>query len=406
MLQHDVVRAVRQEQVWQALRTHTAGHLKRLLEALMQAERDRHLACAAYERTDRRKGYRNGYQDRRLDTTFGPLTLRKPKVRGLGPVPTLVLDRYQRRRPDVDDTVRQWLACGMSTREVSLALEDVFGTLLSAGGVSRIVARLDAEVRAFQNRSLEHGYRFVHLDAKHGHVSKRRRRRGRGKKKDAVLLLAWGVRHDDAEELVGFRVADSESGKDWTAFLTDLEKRGMRRRNQWAQELEMIVTDGDAGLLEALWMVYPRVPKQRCIFHKIRNITDHLVDTENRAAILASAADIYQDLETPHQAMYRLARWAKRWQEVEPAAVRNFVNDFEDTLTYLNAPAQWRRRLKTNNPIERFIRELNKKTNKVGIWPSAASWERATYLTWRKLQRQRYGSTARADARAPFTPDT
>ncbi len=391
MLQDDTRRGVRQGILWDHVRASGARHLARLLEGFMEKERDAHLGCASYERSGARRGYRNGYQQRRLETRWGPLQVRRPKVRGIAPVPTLVLD---------------WLACGVSEREASRLLEAHFGDLLSAGGVSRVVAGLDKEVRAFHSRPLTHGYRFLYLDGKHWHVSHSRRRRGRGRSKDAVLLVAWGVRHDGAEELVDFRVAHSESEACWTALLSDLEARGVRRRNPCNQTMDMITTDGEAGLREALWMVYPTVPKQRCVFHKVQDIAAHLRDRGHRAAILSSAADIYRGLKTPYQALYRLGRWREHWQEREPEAVRNFAHEFEDTLSYLHAPLFWQRRLKTTNPIERFIRELNKKTHKVGTYPSARSWDRITYLVWEKLRTHGYAPTRRANLRAAFTPDT
>lgn len=400
----DTVRAGCQEKVWEFFRAQVRRMLKDLLEAFMEHRRDIFLQCDPFQRTATRTGYRNGYQERRLDTTLGSVQLRKPRVRDTEqPFDTLVLDRYKRRQRQVDEAVIQWLACGLSTREVSLALRKAFGALLSAGGVSRVVAALDQQIQAFHRRSLAHGYRYVYFDAKHGYISHKRKTRGRGKKKPAVLLLAWGVRHDESEELIDFRVADNESEQNWTGFMTDLEERGLRRQNQWGQKLEMIVSDGDAGLRAALWMVYSEVPKQRCVFHKIQDITDHLRDRDNRKAILASAGDIYEALHTQGQAMYRLRKWQKRWKEAEPDAVRNFVYEFEDTLWYLNAPEQWQSRLKTTNPIERFIKELNKKFRKVGIFPSPRSWERAAYMVWRKLEAQGYAPTNRRSPQTVFT---
>jgi len=100
-------------------------------------------------------------------------------------------------------------------------------------------------------------------------------------------------------------------------------------------------------------------------------LAEHLRERANRAAILASAAAIYEGLKTPYQALYRLKRWADHWREREPQAAKAFAYESEDTLLYLNAPPPWHRRLKTTNPVERFIRELNKKTIKVGVDPSA-----------------------------------
>jgi putative transposase len=380
---------------------------RRLLEQMMEAERNHFLGCGRYERSTERRGYRNGYRPHYLQTTCGSIRLRVPRVRDtLKPWRPRTIAAYQRRTRQVDRIIAEWVACGVSTREVSRLLEDIFGATLSPGTVSRVVGELDEQIRAFHTRRLTHGYRYLYLDGKHCYTSHLRRRRGRGKKKEAVLLLAWGVRHDGTEELAGFRAADSESEQAWTDFLTDLWERGLRRRNRWAQTLDMIVTDGDMGLRGALFTVYPTVPKQRCVFHKVHNIADHLRERSLREAILSDAAAIYEGLRTRYQARYRMGQWAERWREAEPEAVSRFSYEFEDTLTYLNAPPEHRRRLKTTNPIERLIRELNKKIRRVGIFPSAQSLERAAYLIWRKLQRQGYGRVTRKTRPKLFTPNS
>ena len=407
MWQDDTSKPDCQEKFWEAVRARMRANLKELLEAVMLQEREEFLACAPFERVSSRRGYRNGFQERGLDTTLGWLRLRKPRVRGTAePFRTRVVERYQRRQPQLDRTLLQWVAEGLSTRQASRSLQDVFGGVISPGGVSRVVASIEGRILSFHRRSLVHGYRHVYFDAKWGYISRKRNRRGRGKKKRAVLLIGWGVRHDGREELIDFRVADSESERNWTRFLTDLEARGLRRENPWGQRLQMIVTDGDAGLRAALWMVYPRVPKQRCIFHKVQDITAHLRQRRNRRAILASAGAIYDDLQTPYQARYRLQRWRQRWKEQEPEAVENFAYEFEDTLLYLNAPPRWRRRLRTTNPIERFIRELNRKYAKVGVFPSARSWERATFLVWEALKSSGYAPTRRKTPLTLFTHNT
>lgn len=359
----------------------------RLLNRLMGVEQMMFLGCVAHERTDRRRGWRNGYDPRWLDTRWGSLRLRIPKVRDASkPFRTRVIERYRRYQHRIEDAVRTWAAFGMSTRKVTRAVHAAFDCIVSAATVSRIIARLDEQIATFHRRSLDKGYRYLFLDAKRGYISKATGKRGRGKKESAVLLLAWGIDHGGREELVDFRVAPAEDGESWTAFVTDLEARGLKRRNRWDEKLEMIVSD-DAGAIEAACeMVYPRVPRQLCAFHKVQNIAEHLQEPRHRKAILADAGSIHKGLQSIAQARLRLSTWAERWRELEPEAVRNFCAGFERTLRYLEAPPRWRRRLKTNNPIERLIRELNRKYSQMGVFPNATSWERATYLTWKHLR--------------------
>lgn len=407
MMQDAVLRRRCQEAIWDAFTSSTRKFLKGLLERLMEHERTLFLGCARRERTFHRTGYRNGYYERRVDTRWGQIKVRKPKVRGTDrPFRPLALGLYRRRESAVEQAVRRWIASGQSTREVSQTLSEVFSVALSPTTVSRIVSEVDQQIQRFHARPLDRGYRYVWFDAKHGYVCHKRKRRGRGKKKEAVLLLAWGQRHSGTEELIDFRVAPAEDAESWEDFFTDLERRGLRRRNRWGQRLQMIISDGDQGLLSGLYMVYPTVPKQRCIFHKVQNIADHLEDRDNRKKILAQAGAIYEGLRTRRQARRRLLRWKRRWQPLEPEATRRFCYDFERTLTYLSAPAELRGRVKTNDPIERLIKELNRKFKEVGIFPGPESWERCTWLVWKKLKAAGYAPTRDPDPRKVFTPDS
>ena len=150
-------------------------------------------------------------------------------------------------------------------------------------------------------------------------------------------------------------------------------------------------------------MVYDGVPHQRCVFHRLKNLAEHVIDRENLARMRAQAAAIYQGVDGLPQARARLKRWAKRWIEVEPEATKWFVDDFDLTLRYLTVPKAWRRRVKTTNPIERFIGELSRQFDRRGICPSEVSWERATYLTWLHIKHGGYAPTRRRHQPPKFT---
>jgi len=376
-----------QEHLFEKVASKVREMVQWFLNRVMQEEQMLFLGCMGYERTTVRRGYRNGYDNRRLDTQWGSIHLRVPKVRNtLQPFRTRVFDRYRRRQGRLDKLVEQWMAFGMSTRKAGHALHNAFDCLVSPETVSRIIAELDEEIAAFHTRPFEKGYRYLFLDAKHGCIKRSGRRSRRGRKGRAVLLLAWGIDHRGKEELVDFRVAPGEDEASWTAFLTDLEARGLRAENRWAEKLEMIISDDAGGIEAALGTVYPTVPRQLCIFHKLQNIATHLHDRKHRKAILADAAKIYRGLATVQQARGRLRRWARRWYDSEPEAVEQFVAAFESTLRHLAAGPEFMKRVGTNNPIERFIRELTRRFNTMGAFANARSWERATLLMWKHLK--------------------
>ena len=138
----------------------------RILGQVMEVERTQWIAARAYERTGRRRDHRNGYYLRSYDTRMGRLRLRVPRVRGPG-FRSLAFEAYERRQPQVDQAVLDWVARGMSVRKVARSLAGVFGSIVSPATVSNVVARLDDEIDAFHHRDLGCGYRFLWLDAKH-----------------------------------------------------------------------------------------------------------------------------------------------------------------------------------------------------------------------------------------------
>lgn len=295
------------------------------------------------------------------------------------------------------------MAAGCATRAVADLFEGAFEGLLSAGTVSRVLAQVDAELAAFRARPLVRGYRVLWLDAKHGYQRCGRRR---GRRRKAVLLTAWGLRHDGGEELIDFRACPGqENEENWTAFLTDLERRGVRIENRWAERLELVVTDGHDGLEAGLGTVYPKVPHQRCIFHKSQNLVAHLADRQNRRAIQRSASAIYAGTQTRAAARRKAERWARFWSRWEPEAVGCFMADFEQTLLYLNLPAALWRRVRTNNPVERWLLEVQRATGHAGAWMNLQSWDRHVWVVWKKLKRQGYAPLRRRHHRPAGKPE-
>jgi transposase-like protein len=379
-----------QEAAWKRIEGESRRMTERLLNGAMEAERDQFLGVGPYERGPERRGYRNGFITRSIDSRYGSLRLRVPRVRGTGArFHTRLLAAYQRRQRHIERCAVEWVAAGMSTRQVSWEMHRAFEAVLSAGTVSRLVARLDEEIARFRQRPHPEGFRYLYLDGKHGKVSRSRRRgRGRGRARKRVLLLAWAIRHDGAEELIDFQVAPDESERSWDGFLRRLRARGVTQQNG----LERIITDGDGGLEAALALNYPEMPHQACVFHKIKNLLGDLADKSVKGRIQGEAGRIFE-APTRRQAMRRLKRWRLRWHRREPIAVAHFTVEVEPLLLFYRSPWPERRRLKTSNPIERFIGELDKKFERVGVFPSVRSWERITYLVYRQLLERGYRPT-------------
>jgi putative transposase len=291
--------------------------------------------------------------------------VRVPRARGL-PADHAVFERYQRRQAEVNQLIRDVFLRGVSTREVGRVLETMLGERVSAATVSRVARSLDAEVQRFHRQPLTDAWRYLLLDGVYLRVKAAPKVRRR------LVLCAFAIGLDGRRRLLGFRIADSESEACWSAFLSDLQARGLG-----GQHLKLVVTDGCAGLHAALQAVYPYVPRQHCWAHKLRNVSN-LLKRGHQAACIAGARRIYQ-AATRRAAVAAYWDWARRWRPQAPRAVACLERDLEDLLAHLACPPHDRRAVRTTNAIERCFREVRRRTRPMSCFTNDASCERIIY---------------------------
>jgi len=345
--------------------------LQQILETALEGEVSQYIAAERYERIDRRQAYRCGHYVRELVTEVGALLLRVPRIR-TGRVPFRALAAYARRPAVVDQLILSCFVLGMSTRKVATALGAFLRTTLSAQTVSRIVQHLDQAVTAFHRRPLADGYQYLLLDGvvlKHrGALAVRRR----------VLLCAYGVTASGRREFIDFMLAPAESTRSWEAFLRELYERGLT-----ADAVHLIVTDGGAGLHAALDLVWPRIPRQRCWAHKVRNVLDKAKKADWPAVKRALGA--ISHAETRPQALAAFRAWAHRDRGRYPTAVACVEADLEELLAFFRCPAAHWRRVRTTNAIERAFREVRRRTRPIGVFTNSQSLDRIIYAVMQHL---------------------
>jgi transposase-like protein len=347
--------------------------LKKLLESTMQVEMLGQLKAKPYQRIKVRTDYRNGSYYRNLVTKFGLLRMLEIPRPRKGGLKTKVFQHYQRRWQQINDFIREIFIAGVSTRETGLVLQGLLDTQPSASTVSTITKILDEEVKKFQSRRLNDDYRYLFLDGVWVKV-------GGYKVVKKVLLIAYGIKHSGQREIIGFRLAGSESATEWESFLWDLYRRGLNGDN-----LRLITVDGGKGLLAATSSVYPHVPRQRCWVHKLRNLA-HRLPAKYRAECLAGASKIY--LATNYRkacAQFRV--WAREWRELVPKAVECLEADLEELLTYLKEESWLHSKVRTTNAIERLFRELRKRIRPMCSFANKESCERIVYALFKKYNK-------------------
>jgi len=351
---------------WREIHREVKRSIKVSLERALVLEQRNRLGCKWYERSRGRRGYRNGSYVRDLLTSYGWLEgLVVPRVRE-GKIESEVLESYRRRQRQVDRVLLEAFLLGHSTRKTRRLFKSLFGGSVSAQTISNIVKELDQELNQFHRRQLGDDYQFLYLDG----LWLTLRRPVKVKK---VLLVALGVRSDGTKELLSFQLAQSESESCWWGFLSDLKQRGLKGEN-----LEVMVSDGVGGLIKAFGALYPRISWQWCTFHKAKDLGQNLVNKGYCRRITSDALYIFE-AETETEVRKRLRAFYDRWSKKEPRAVRNFLKGFEYCLTYLEYPDPIRTKLKTNNPIERYLQELRRRIIPMRSFNNAKSTERIIY---------------------------
>lgn len=311
---------------------------------------------------------RNGAYDRHFLTELGDLVLSVPRTRTTSAA--WLLRKYARRTEQLDRTILAAFLLGVSTRKVAKALLPLLGERFSPTLVSNISKSLDTAVAAFHRRRLMKQYRALLFD---GVVLSRRTGAGAVRR---PVLVAVGLLADGKKEVIDFRVAVSESEREWEVFLNDLQRRGLSEEG-----LEVITVDGGKGLHAALVTAFPGVPIQRCWAHKARNLTDR-VRIGDHTRMKRDIRRIYAASSRP-QARQAAHRFAEHWQKAYPQVVKSLREDLEELLAFFRfTDPEWRKAVRTTNAIERRFLEVRRRTRPMGVMADRSSMERILFAVF------------------------
>lgn len=338
----------------EALYTSIHGRVCQVVEELLKVELELLLGTAAYERSDRRRGYRHGSERRSITTEYGPVDLEVPRGRlrqvdgTFAEAQSQVLPRYARRTKRVDEAILGTYLAGANTRRIRKALEPLLGPEnLSKSAVSRVVARLKELFARWESRDLsEELYPLVYLDAIHLKVRLAKR------VVSVPVLVAQGVQEDGQKVLLSLRLAIQESGTSWKGLVADLGRRGLPCP-------ALIVSDGHPGLTKAMEL-WPEADVQRCIVHKWENLKKHCPKHAQSELRRDWQAIVYADDGMVARKAY--GSLVKKWETLCPSVVRSLEEAGEKLLTFYAYPKAMWKSLRTTNTIENLNREFRRRT--------------------------------------------
>lgn len=336
--------------------------LQEVLNRVMRAEQSAHLGAESYERSENRRGHRNGTKPRSLKTRVGELFLEQPQTRGCEPYHPSLFGRWQRSERALLACCAEMYFSGVSTRRVQEVLQAMCGMEISAGQVSRIASELDEKLSEFRSRRLDGDeYPYLIIDARYEKV------RINGHVVGQAVLIVSGINREGYREILDWRVANSENEDSWGELFRSLKDRGLRG-------LLLVVSDAHKGIKKALARHFQGVRWQRCRVHFLRELMKK-VSYKGFRQLLADYRMVLEP-EEKGECLRRAEEMAVRWEQVNPKVSAMLREDFESCLEVCGLPSEHRRKLHSTNMLERQMRELKRRTRVVGVFPNVASLDR------------------------------
>jgi putative transposase len=328
------------------------------LNRMLDAEANQLCNAEKYQRNEARTDTRAGHYQRKLHTTAGEVTLNVPKLRNKT-FETAIIERYRRREASVEEALIEMYLAGVSVRRVEDITEALWGTKVSPGTISNLNKKVYSKIEEWRNRPIQGDFPYVYLD---GIVLKRS---WGGEVTNVSVLVAIGVNAQGYRKILGVCEGAKEDKAGWSAFLRHLKERGL-------QGVRLFISDACIGLVQSLGDYFPEVKWQRCTVHFYRNVFSvtpakrmpevaamlkAIHASEDKKAALEKAEAVYVKLEA-----MKLKEAAKKIQD-----------SIAETLTYYDFPREHRIRIRTNNALERIMKEIRRRTRVVGAFPDGHS---------------------------------
>jgi len=328
------------------------------LNAMLDAEAERLVCAKRYERTDSRRDTRAGHYERNLDTNAGRVRLNIPKLRRLT-FETAIIERYRRRESSVEEALVEMYLAGVSVRRVEDITEALWGTRVSSGTVSKLNQKIYEKIEAWRNRPICGEHAFVYLD---GLILKRS---WGGEVQNVSVLVAIGVDSEGYREILGVEEGAKEDKVSWSNFLRHLKERGLKG-------VRLFISDKCLGLVEALGEFYPEASWQRCVVHFYRNVFTAVPKGKiKEVAAMLKAIHAQEDRQA---AIDKTKAVAAKLEAMKLKRAAQLVREAaHETLVYMNFPREYWLRIRTNNPLERIMREIRRRTKVVGCFPDGQS---------------------------------
>jgi len=343
--------------------------LKSFLEAALEGELDAHLDDP--ERQDGNR--RNGKVHKTVQTNAGPIELETSRDRNSTFEPEIVRKRETVLADTLESKIIGMYGLGMSFRDISGHLKEVYDADISHATLSAITDRVIPAIKEWQARPLDPVYCIVWLDAMHYKVKEE------GKIVHRAVYHILGINVDGYKDLLGMYVSESEGATFWLSVLCDLRNRGV-------EDILIASIDNLKGFAEAIQSTFPKTEVQSCIVHQIRNSLKY-VTSKDQKAFLADLKLVYR-ASTKELAEQQLEALDQKWGKKYPLVINSWRNNWVKLSTYFKYDPDIRKMIYTTNAIEGFHRQVRKVTKTKGAFPSDMALLKLIYLAYRNIRKK------------------
>ncbi|RHX77508.1 IS256 family transposase [Leptospira yasudae] len=358
------------------------GSVEETLNALLDAEADKLCQASKYERNPDRVDTRAGSYNRNFETKAGKVKLKVPKLRTI-PFESAIIERYKRRESSVEEALMEMYLAGVSVRRVEDITESLWGTKVSPSTISKLNQKVFVQIDEWRIRPLTDEYPYVYLDGLYLKKS------WGGEVRNVAILVAIGVNSEGYREVLGSMEGAREDKESWQAFLKHLKDRGLKGVN-------LIISDKCLGLVESIPFFFPESKWQRCIVHFYRNVFGKAPKSSFK--VISQMLKAIHSQENKDEALKKSNFVVERLIEMKLREASKVISDgIEETLSYMDFPSEHWRKIRTNNPLERIIKEIKRRTKVVGAFPDGKSALMLATARLRHVASTKWGSKKYVD---------
>lgn len=360
------------------------------LNKLLDEEADRLCNAGRYEHNEARTDSRAGHYKRQLHVKAGVVELNVPKLRKTT-FETAIIERYRRREASVEEALIEMYLAGVSVRRIEDITEALWGTKVSPSTVSELNKKIYIQIERWRNRPLTGSYAYIYLDGIY------LKRSWGGEVRNIAVLVAVGVDEHGFRDILGVCEGIKEDQESWRNFLRHLKLRGLKG-------VQLVISDKCLGLVETLGEFFSDARWQRCMVHFYRNVFSCVPNDKVKAA--AGMLKAIHAQESREAALDKAAMVAEKLESMKLSKAAGVVREgIAETLSYTYFPREHWLRIRTNNMLERIMKEIRRRTRVVGSFPDGHSalmlvsarlrhiagttWSTACYLNMERLREQK-----------------